>query len=311
MLRFIATDIADCDIVMPPALSVVIRMDEDVPADDMLVVFPYQATKELKRITAFDGSRVVFIGIIDEEQHITSSRGEYLRISARSPAAYLLDNESEPVSYDHPGARFIYDRHVKGYGIRSADDDDATLLGELIVTKGMSQWGVIKSFCTACYSSVPRVSSDGVLYMKGPAHGEEIRFTDCGIGYPYISCTENRKRCEEISAVNVKANLTDSYSLSVSNDDAISRGICRERYLNAALTRTPISSADTMISSAGAKAYSVTLEVPVRLTDVLGCPASVHRRSGCDIKGVYVGALRYRMTSGGESTKIVLKRRNS
>ena len=307
MLSFVTTDIDGKKILMPPALAVTMNMDEDVPADDLYAVFPYREGEELKEIAVYDGDRLIFTGVVDEEERILSDQGEYLRISARSLAAHLLDNEASPRTYDHPGAGMVYRHHAQEYGIRRGDSDDATYFGELNVIKGSSQWGVIKSFCNACYSTFPRVSADGVLYMKGIDAGETVIFGEGGIGYTDIS--EKVKRCEEISRVNVKTAVSEGYRLPVENADASARGIRRERYINAVLTATPIKCADVMIESGKAKAYLLTLSCPERLTDLLGRGAVVRDPILGERDGLYISSIKYRLTSAGETTELRLKRR--
>lgn len=311
MLSFVAEDIRGHEIIMPRALRVTINMDEDVPADDLYVLFPYIETLELKGISVYDRSRLIFVGVIDEEERIVNSSGEFLRISARSPAALLLDNEAVPESYDHPSARLIYERHARPYGISAGDVDDAVYFGEQVVTKGTSRWTALRNFCNACYSGSPRISSVGALYMKGAPSAGRTVFSDSGDGHPYTALRESVRRCEEISAVNVKVSSDEGYTYTVANDDARSRGIRRERCVNALLTDTPLKCADSMIESGRRKAYSLTLESPDRLPDILGNEAEVRSSVIGRIDGLYVSSLMYRMDKGGERTTVVLKRRKA
>lgn len=309
MLKFVFTDVNHNEHIFPCALSAVIHIEEGIPADDLYAVFPYRSVDELSAVAVYDDDAPVFIGIVDEQEHIVSSDGAYLRISARSLAAHLLDNEAAPQSYDHPSASLIYERYVAPFGITLSEDEDATYFGELTVTKGMSLWGVLKNFCNACFSSVPRVSSNGVLYMKDITGTKSVKFSDTADGIRYTSVSESRKRCEEISRVNVKTTNADGYTYPIDNADAVERGIVRERYLNAVLTQTPIKCADTMIENGRAASYSLSLNCPSRQLSIYGCGASVHNPILGDIDGLYVSGIRYRLTSKGESTDIILKRR--
>ena len=310
MLSYVATDISGREIILPKALSAVLSMDEDVPADALYAVFPYTKLRELKAISVYENSKLFFVGTVDEEERVVDPAGEYLRMSARSPAAYLLDNEAVPESYNHPSARMIYERHAKPYGIALGDGDDETYFGELDVTKGESRWSAIRSFCNACYSRAPRVSADGVLYMKGVRSKGRVVFGGDVGEFRYTKLTESVKRCEELSRVRVKLSAADGYIHTVDDPDAIARGIVRERCLNAMTTDTPLKCADTMLENSRKKAYSLTLTCPGILPDILGCEADV--RADISDKGgeLYVSSLKYRVDSHGESTVAVLKRRN-
>lgn len=300
------TDTSGKEIILSAPLSVSLRMEEDVPADDLYAVFPDTAVGELCGVTVIDGGKTVFKGVVDEQERILRASGAFLRLSARSLAAYLLDNEARPSVYDHPGARLIYDRHVREYGIAAGDTDDATCFGELHVTKGMSQWGVIRAFSAACYSAVPRISADGVLYLKGLAERNTVTFGG-STGIPYVALTETIRRCDELSCVNVKLSSEDGYGYRVENRDAQARGIRRERYLNAMLGGQSVKNADIMLDKSWQKAHTVTLKCVGRHTDLLGHSAVIHDISLSD--GYYISAVKYRLDSQGEYTLIKLRRR--
>lgn len=309
MLSFIFNDIDGAQLFFPAPLYVRIRMDEDVPADDLYAVFPTVDCAELKSVRVYDGEKAVFIGVVDEEERRYSESGGTLHIAARTLAAHLLDNESVPRLYDHPSASLIYENHVKPYEIRYDTADDAACFAELNVTKGMSEWTVLKSFCLSCYSSVPRISADGALYMKGAQRQAHHVFSDSGEGVRYTSLKETTKRCQEISRVRVKTANTDGYTLNVDNADALERGIRRERYLNALLASTPMTCADTMIQNGAAASYSLTLSCPSRQLCSPGDTAAVKNAVTGEIQDLYVSALRYTQDQNGEKTQITLKRR--
>ena len=309
MLSFVFKDIKGHELIMSTPLSAVIRMEEDVPADSLLAVFPYTECRELKTVTVYNSAKAVFVGVIDEEEHIVTSKGAFLRISARSLAALLLDNEAAPQIYEHPSAKLIYERYVKDCGITAADADDATYFGELNITKGTSRWSALRSFCNVCYSSSPRISADGRLYMKGARSNGKAVFTDRGSGIVYTELRESMKRCEELSRVNVKLENSGGYSYSVDDADAVDRGIRRERYMNAVLTATPIKCADIMLKNGRNKAYSIKLKSPCRLLGILGSSAEVRSMQIGDRSGLYVSAVRFRLDSRGEYTEVELKRR--
>lgn len=309
MLSFVFTDTDGNEHILCHPLSLTIRMDEKVPADDFFAVFAYLPTGELVKAAVYDNSKLLFIGVVDEQTTVLTKNGMNLQISARSLAARLLDNEAQPQCYDHPSASLIYERHVKPFGILWTLEDDATCFGEQQVNKGMSHWTVLKNFCAACYSSVPRITSDGVLKMKDSVPSDSIVFSDEG-GIGYTELREEIKRCEELSRVNVKISDEEGYRFQIDNPDAIRRGIHRERYLNAVLTATPMTCADAMLRSAAAASYELRLSCAGRLTDAMGCAATVKNRMLGVRDGLYVSGLTYRLDRGGETTALRLKRRD-
>ena len=75
--------------ILTRPLSLTIRMDEDVPADDCYAVFAYEKVGELKEIKVLDGGKLLFVGVVDEQEHSVAEDGVRLKISARSLAAHL------------------------------------------------------------------------------------------------------------------------------------------------------------------------------------------------------------------------------
>ena len=307
MLRCVLQDVNGQSIVMPRLLSLRVDVDEGVPADSLYAVFPYTKTEEPAGITLYDDDKPLFIGVVDEEEHEIDAGGEYLKISARSPAARLLDNEAAPCSYDHPSLRLIYERYAKPYGVTQAESSDAVFFGELNVPKGTSCWRVLKQFCNACYSSTPRISSVGVLYPKGLKNDGVTAFGEGGVRYTALR--EVRKRCEEISAVYVKTSNSGTYSLPVRNEDAARRGVRRERYLNAVLTESPMRCADTMIANGSRKAYAVRLRCPSCLLGREGDRAILRCAVPGECGDLYISAVHYRLNKDGEYSNVTLKRR--
>lgn len=308
MLSFVFENTEGQKYILRP-LTASIDMDEDIPADSLYAVFAYVKTGELVKVSVYDGDRMIFVGIVDEQEHILSQKGRFLRVSARSLAAHLLDNESAPQCYDHPSAPLIFERHVKPYGIAWEHEDEAVYFGEQQVNKGMSQWAVLKNFCNACYSSTPRISADGVLYMKGMKCEKQVVFSDAGDGIAYMELNEDKKRCEELSRVNVKIADDEGYRCLIDNTDAIRRGVKRERYLNAVLAVTPMTCADAMLLNAEKASYGIRLKCAGNLLDLMGCDAAVKNGLLGDRNGLYISSVSYRLNADGDFTTLRLKRR--
>ncbi|MBQ3264324.1 MAG: hypothetical protein IJH07_00970 [Ruminococcus sp.] len=307
MLRCVLRDVSGQSIIVPQLLNLQVNIDENVPADSLYAVMAYMPTDELVGVTLYQDDEQVFTGIMDEQEHVSDETGEYLKISARSPAAHLLDNEAMPCAYDHPSLSLIYDRYVKPFGITMTDHGDAVYFGELNILKGSSCWRAVKQFCNACFSSVPRVSSTGVLYPEGIVNDREIVFGRDGVRY--TAMRESQKRCEEISAVYVKASGSGSYTLPVRNEDAEARGVRRVRYLNAMLTESPMRCADTMIANSAKKAYAIELRCPSCLLGKEGSRATLKDTASGRKSDLYISAVHYRMTKDGAYSDVTLKRR--
>ena len=307
MLRCVLKDVNGEERSMPRLLSLQVDVDEGVPADALYALFPYTLTEELCEITLYDGDELLFIGVVDEQEYICGSKGTYLKVNARSLAAHLLDNEALPCEYDHPSLSLMFERYAKPFGITLSTNSDEVFLGEQRITKGTSCWKALKNFCNACYLSVPRISSVGMLYPKGTEHSDVTVFGEGGVRYTQLR--EVKKRCEEISAVHVKATNSGSYSLSIKNTSARERGVCRERYLNAVLTESPMKCADVMIRNGDSKSYAVYLRCEGCLLGTEGNRVVISDPVLSDADDLYISAVHYRMKGDGAYSNITLKRR--
>ena len=311
MLRFVMTDTDGKEHILTRPIRLTVRMDEDIPADDLYAVFVYERLGELTLLRLYDDDMLLFVGDVDEQEEELSERGRYLKISARSLASRLLDNEAAPQIYDHPDAVLIFRRHVGRYGIRWQSGENATYYGELPVTKGMSQWAVVKNFCNACFSSSPRVTADGLLRMKDYVDHRKVLFSDTGEGVGYTQLRVTKKRCEELSRINIKISDDDGYRYRMDHTDALARGICRERYLNAVLESTPMTCADTMLQRADSKSFGIRVHCPGRLLDMMGRSASVQNQTLGAFDDLYISAVRYSLDDKGEASTLLLKRRKN
>lgn len=308
MLSFVFTDIFENTLKEYP-LSVRINMEEDVPADSLYATFRYFECDELKSVKVYDENVVVFTGIIDEQITESSSDGDYLKISARSLAALLLDNESVPISYNHPSCNVIEQRHLKPFSISALENSNDTYFGTHTVYKGESNYKAVEGFSKKVFKSPVRVNENGELSFKGIFKNEKVVFSNSDDGIFYHGFVENIRRCEPISKVRIKVVNSSGYHTVLENESAVKKGIVRERYLNAVLTDTPAVYAQSIIENSNKKAYSLTLKCKGQKLYTFGCDALVKDSVKGEIDNLYVSGVRYELGNSGETTVVTLKRK--
>lgn len=308
MLNFVFTDIYDEEHSVYP-VSVTVNMDEGVPADDLLATFHRFTSSQLKSVVVYDENSVVFTGIVDEQITLSNESSEYIKISARSMAAVLLDNESVPISYNYPSVSVIEERHLKPFSVKVSENLSDTYFGTHTVLKGESNYKAVESFANKVYSKSVRVNEKGELSFFGAKKDKSVVFSNDGSGISYYGFCENIKRCEEISKVRIKLINSSGYHSVVENEDAVKRGVVRERYLNCVLTDTPATYAQSMIKNGSKKAYSITLSCEGQHLSTFGCDATVLGSICGDIKNLYVSSIRYALSDKKEVTVITLKRK--
>lgn len=309
MLTFFALNAKGERCSLPAPLSFEISEDSNAPADSLVGMFPDEIKDDLAEIYITDGRNEVFSGIVDE-QIVSFGESVRTRVYARSMAALLLDNEAKPRNLFCPSARVIFALYIGPLGFESFLGDDRCVQGNFDVAKGMSCWQVAEKFGMKVFGRVPRVKGRSIVFEKEDDL-PEIVFSDTGEGIAFTSVEHNRLRCRIISKVKAKTDTSADYSVEISNSEAVSGGVIRERYINAsAFSKTPLSKAYEILKNSTRNCQKITLVCPACITNVLGKDAKVIC-SGNLYEGYFVKSVRYSFSAGTEKTRITLCRKES
>lgn len=308
MLRIKVTHTDKSESEINNALTVILDSELGVPADSLQLIVPYgkKLIDTADTISAYDGDRLIFIGQIDSVINIRQNGAAVTKLTARSPAAALLDNEAEPLTYIRPAAELIANRHLKPMGIDEYECDNTPIDGILIIDKGMSHWQVFQRFCKRRYGTEPRISGTGKAFFKGAKSDKVIRFSDRGEGVRYISMKEYKLRNKLISDVRLKLKENAGYSSVLKNSNPECEHISRTRYVNLSADNGSIVTAKNIISDSNIAAYAVVLECPVCLTDIIGQKAVIEDSVTGVLSQMKVGKLRYTLGINGEKTTVRL-----
>lgn len=293
---------------MPDPITVVYNSEFGVPADDMTVTFPYVGAHVDKTdfIYAFDGEKKVFAGQADEIITSKSADGIITKITARSMAAFLLDNEAVPCIYHNPAPSMIYEKHLLPYGFENCAIDDEPFFGTLKVTKGMSEWQVLDNFCRNKHSNSARITGDGRVIFKKDNSSDKLCFSDKSEN-GYISLKKNIRRYKVISEVRLRLTEEGKYTSSVKNDFE-DKKIIRRRLVNALADTNSVDTADRMIAQSNSEYFEITLECPNRYFDITGRSTEIRDSRFGRIDGLYVHSLKYSLGSGGEITTVTVRK---
>ncbi len=306
MLNFLVTYTDKTEKYLDDVLTVIFNADVEVPADDLTITIPYdeKISENADFITAFLDEKTVFKGQIDEIIGIKSTDGAITKITARSPSAFLLDNEAEPLTYINPSADFIFNRHLKPFGLTEYYADDVPFFGTLKIDKGMTHWQVFRNFCINRYGAVPRITGNGKVYFNGNESGETIFFGKSGIDYTAVR--ESKRRFKLITEVKLKLTESGTYGGSIKNENPECRSIERVRYVNATSDKTTIQTADNIISKSNSDSYSIALECVGCLIESIGRSAVLNDDMFGEIENLTVRKIRYTVGSDGEKTTVTL-----
>ena len=290
-------------------LTVEISADADVPADELVMTVPYDRKyRNVDMLEAYDGKSLVFVGQADEIVSIVHNSGAIVRLSARSLAGRLLDNEAEPVTYINPAAKFIFERHLKPFGIVGYDGDEHPFMGEIKIEKGMTEWQVLEKFCNGRYGKGPRITGAGFALMCGTYGGAKpIVFGRNGVDY--TSLREYIKPCKVISQVKLRTEEYGGYKSVIGNNSLDGR-IKRVRYVNAILDNNAVKTADRMIENGNRQSFEIMIECPKCLCGIVGRKAVIDDRLVGKREGLVVKNIKYSLGKNGESTTVVLGKEN-
>ncbi len=292
-----------CDLGIP--VSVRINRGEDAPADDFTGLFPWGGADEpISRIRVMREGQLCFFGFVDEQAREFTEDGAVLKIVARSRAALLLDNEAMPQAYCAPHFSTVFRRHAAPYGFSRYEIPPGGKTGEFSVSKGMSEWQVLESFCRRYLSAAPRITR-GDVFLAGvrPADGPVV-FGGLSGGIPWTSLSIRRKDWERISDVFVQSKRGD-YTTRVPDDETARMGIVRKRYLSAS---GGVSDAGRVLAAARRRSFELELECPAWADAEPGTPAVVRGAPGGEISGLSVYQVSCSLTGDGERTAVVLRR---
>ncbi len=286
--------------------SVVIEKDLGVAADSMTVELTGIVSQELVSIKLYDEERLVFSGLIDE-QNVNISNKEITELVCRSYAALLIDNEACPCNFSNPDTKLIFERYIKPLGIESFVGENKVFHGDFKVKKGMSCFEVLLMFSKSVYKFYPRIEGKLLVLEKKE---KELVFSNQG-GTPFYSLSFSLKRCVPISLVKTKTEDAGEYSTLIKNQVAIERNILRQRYLNASPSSgNSLMSAYNAIALSNEKDVSVIIYTTKSLVDALGARACV-AQVGLNESSVFiVSGIRYSYSGKFECTKLQLKKEN-
>ncbi|WP_295197651.1 MULTISPECIES: hypothetical protein [Ruminococcus] len=309
MLSYFFTDKNGKKFEIKNVLTAEISADVDVPADELVLVMPYdERFRNADMFEVYDDEALVFVGQADEIVSIVQNSGAIAKLSVRSLAGRLLDNEAEPVTYVNPAAKFIFERHLKPFGIAGYDGDEHAFMGKIKIEKGMTEWQVLEKFCSGRYGKSPRITGAGFALMCGTYGGAKpIVFGRNGVGY--TSLREYIKPCKVISKVKLRTEEYGGYKSVIGNNSLDGR-IKRVRYVNAILDNNAVKTADRMIENGNRQSFEIMIECPKCLCGIVGRKAVIDDRLVGKREGLVVKSIKYSLGKNGESTTVVLGKEN-
>ena len=286
-----------------------INKEEETPADDLTAIFPIDKKfDEFRNVEVFLDDVMIFSGVIDEQITEVSDSGLTLKIYARNKAALLIDNEALPQTYQNPSLKIIFDRHIKKYGFSELRGDNKAFTNTFTVSKGMSEWDVLKEYCSTYLNTVPIVIDDYIIDATSRNYNKSntiLSNNDNGIRY--FGIKEDVSRYNLISEVFVRTGKDAAYDTRITDESALINGVERKRYLNFTNDkRTPVALGEQIIKNGKRKYKRITAECIGLVPFVISQKVRVSDNVLGDIDNLNIIRINYQLDSSGEKTKIVM-----
>ena len=168
----------------------------------------------------------LFEGKIDTQRLSLSGDGMVLTLEARSRGGLLLDNQATPFVYENISTQGLFGWLIAPFGFVLVASSPRSL-PEFTVRAGQTAWAAFSVFTRLTYGRVPYVSGDMVVVAPtDPGHSVIIG----GRERPISRLEHIINHYRPISRIYIR-DEEGEYSTFVSNPDAPSRGIVRERFL--------------------------------------------------------------------------------
>ena len=298
MLTYIIRDIDGVETLFKEPLKVSYVSGEDAPADQLSVVFGVKGTvPKLSSVEMKNGSERLFFGMIDSQCEEYSESGTFLTIQARSLTGVLLDNEALPQMYCSPSMPLLMKRHFEPLGFKEYRGTDKAFNGELAISKGMSEWTVLRNFCRYFLNTEPYVDKYGVIDITGERKPDTMYLS----GERILSCRHYLKNSALVSDIHVRARSSGGYEMPFVNKLAKESGIIRKRYVDSMTgSGRTVQSVKRMIRKYAAEYEQLIVECAGCFICATGTLLSVEgQRNNYRVREV-----NYTFDSSGERTKL-------
>lgn len=205
-----------------------LKREENVPADLLKLRFPLSVPwPELARICAYREDRLIFSGVVDEQNTRLAENGLQTELVCRSTAALLLDNEAEPAMLENPSWRVMVRRYAEPLGFTAAGGEAPAIKGSFAVLKGESCWAALARYAERFLGGRLGVAEENRLVYQKTYQTAVLK----GI----LSARQIYRPCKQISCVRVQDG-TGAYASVYRNPKAT---VSRERFFSREDPRSP------------------------------------------------------------------------
>lgn len=296
MLKLLLRDKAGGEEAFSHPLKLSFESAENAPADRLTAVLAVEGrVPALAFAELWDGERCVLQGAVDTQTEEQTGDGVLLTVSVRNRAAALLDNEALPQTYCVPSMSLLMQRHFSPLGFFYRGEE-LIFHGEMMISKGMSEWTVLKSFCQYFENLLPKISPAGEITLLK----EEPETVVLGKNR-LLSLKHSYSNRSLVSEVRARTYIDGGYEMKLKSPLAEECGIKRVRYVNSIDSKSrTVLTAEELLRQTEEQYEQLVVDYSGRLLCEMGSRLLLEGMKGSFL----VKELNYVLDSSGEHTVI-------
>lgn len=181
---------------------------------------------EISDVKAYDSGRLIFNGYCDCQKITADDDGYEIFIYARSSACILVDNQSEPFTFNCPSARQLWAQYARDKGFKYKLGD-ITCAEKYEVSSGTSCYGAINNFVSALTGNGIYISPYNEISVRTAS--SDLKNLD---NYNILSACCVINRSEPVSVISYKREQDTDYRAHIKSRLAEEKKISRRRFVN-------------------------------------------------------------------------------
>lgn len=142
--------------------------------EEATITLPYEpervdALEHGYRLVLIEGSKAVYVGIIDGFSAVVGKDGRVLTIRSRGMQAFLMDNEMRQHLYPVLDLETAVNEFCYNHNVEMVQwSRDMPPVENFYVESGQTVWEALRGFCRHSTGTRPRCGANGTLYLVPP-----------------------------------------------------------------------------------------------------------------------------------------------
>lgn len=185
-------------------------------------------------------------------------------LTAAGYDAGLTENQVQPQQRQNLTSAQLYSEFVAPYMRTSANDLPAGQIASIEITRGMTAWGVVDTFCRQVYQKIPKLTRDGRLTVDWDTGNTHAIGNQPASAHPYAALSFLDDRTSLLSVVYGQRQDDDGFPYSMVSDLTPSYGLMRSRYvkISPAWAGQPALAVQERMLNAQIDSYELEITLP-------------------------------------------------